>query len=180
LKSALTNDTVLLLANGASDVTPGEAEFVASLTGLCTSLAQAIVRDGEGATKFVTVTVTGAPDPDSARTVAQAIATSPLVKTAFYGADPNWGRILMAAGYAGVDLDPARLALRLLDAEGRPVIQLVADGSPTDYEEPAAMALMQTPEWGIQLDLGAGNASVQVWTCDLSHEYVTINGHYRT
>jgi glutamate N-acetyltransferase/amino-acid N-acetyltransferase len=175
-----TNDTVLLLANGASDVTPGEAEFVASLTGLCTSLAQAIVRDGEGATKFVTVTVTGAPDPDSARTVAQAIATSPLVKTAFYGADPNWGRILMAAGYAGVDLDPARLALRLLDAEGRPVIQLVADGSPTDYDEPAAMALMQTPEWGIQLDLGAGNASVQVWTCDLSHEYVTINGHYRT
>jgi glutamate N-acetyltransferase/amino-acid N-acetyltransferase len=175
-----TNDTVLLLANGASGVIPGEAEFVAALTSLCTSLAQAIVRDGEGATKFVTVTITGAPDPDSARTVAQAIATSPLVKTAFYGADPNWGRILAAAGYSGVDLDPARLALWLLDAEGRPVIQLVADGSPTDYDEPAAMALMQTPEWGIQLDLGAGNASVQVWTCDLSHNYVTINGHYRT
>jgi glutamate N-acetyltransferase/amino-acid N-acetyltransferase len=175
-----TNDTVLLLANGASGVTPNEAEFVAALTNVCTSLAQAIVRDGEGATKFVTVTITGAPDPESARTVAHAIATSPLVKTAFYGADPNWGRILMAAGYSGVDLDPARLALWLLDAEGRPVIQLVADGSPNDYDESAAITLMQTPEWGVQLDLSAGNASVQVWTCDLSHEYVTINGHYRT
>jgi glutamate N-acetyltransferase/amino-acid N-acetyltransferase len=175
-----TNDTVLLLANGASGVTPNDVEFVAALTNVCTSLAQAIVRDGEGATKFVTVNIIGALDPDSARTVARAIATSPLVKTAFYGADPNWGRILAAAGYSGVDLDPARLALWLLDAEGHPVIQLVAGGSPTDYDEPAAITLMQTPEWGIQLDLGAGNASVQVWTCDLSHEYVTINGHYRT
>jgi glutamate N-acetyltransferase/amino-acid N-acetyltransferase len=175
-----TNDTVLLLANGASGVTPAEVEFVAALTNVCTSLAQAIVRDGEGATKFVTVTITGATDPESARVVANSIATSPLVKTAFYGADPNWGRILMAAGKAGVDLDPARLALWLVDAEGHPVLQLVAGGSPTDYDEPAAIALMQTPEWGVRLDLGAGDTSVQVWTCDLSHEYVTINGHYRT
>ncbi len=175
-----TNDTVLLLANGASGITVSEAEFVAALTSLCTSLAQAIVRDGEGATKFVTVNITGAPDPESARTVANAIATSPLVKTAFYGADPNWGRILAAAGYSSVDLDPLRLALWLLDAQGRPAIQLVAGGSPTDYDEPAAITLMQTPEWGVQLDLGAGSASAQLWTCDLSHDYVTINGHYRT
>jgi glutamate N-acetyltransferase/amino-acid N-acetyltransferase len=175
-----TNDTVLLLANGASGVAADETGFVAALTGLCVTLAQAIVRNGEGATKFVTLNVTGAPDAQSARTVAHAIATSPLVKTAFYGADPNWGRILAAAGYSGVDLDPARLALWLLNVHGQPAIQLVAGGSPTDYDEPAAITLMQTPEWGVQIDLGLGNASARAWTCDLSHDYVTINGHYRT
>lgn len=175
-----TNDSVLLLANGASGVIADEAELVVALTDLCVILAQAIVRDGEGATKFVTINVTGALDPQSARTVAQSIATSALVKTAFYGADPNWGRVLAAAGYAGIDLDPARLALWLLDADEQPVIHLVANGGPTDYDEPAAMVLMQTAEWGVQLDLGLGKASAQVWTCDLSHEYVTINGHYRT
>jgi glutamate N-acetyltransferase/amino-acid N-acetyltransferase len=175
-----TNDTVLLLANGASGVAVDEAGFVAALTDLCVTLAQAIVRNGEGATKFVTLSVTGAPDSQSARTVAHTIATSALVKTAFYGADPNWGRILAAAGYSGVSLDPARLALWLLDAEGQSAIHLGADGCPTDYDEPAATALMQTPEWGARLDLGLGEASAQVWTCDLSHEYVTINGHYRT
>jgi glutamate N-acetyltransferase/amino-acid N-acetyltransferase len=175
-----TNDTVLVLANGASGIKIDEAEFTEALTGLCTQLAQAIVRDGEGATKFVTVEVTGAASESGARTVARQIATSPLVKTAFYGADPNWGRILCAAGYAGIDLDPARLALWLTDKNGRPAIQLVEGGSPLDYDEPAAIQLMQTPEWGVRLDLGAGIAQALVWTCDLSHEYVTINGHYRT
>jgi len=176
-----TNDTVLLLANGASGVpVDDEAVFTEALAGVCVQLAQMIVRNGEGATKFVTVSVTGARDTASARTVAHQIATSPLVKTAFYGADPNWGRILCAAGYSGVDLDPARLALWLLDAGAQPAVQLVEGGQPADYDEPAAIALMQTPEWGIRLDLGLGADSTQVWTCDLSHEYVTINGHYRT
>lgn len=175
-----TNDTVLLLANGASDTTPDVEEFGAALTALCIELAQAIVRDGEGATKFVTVQVTGAQTQADAHAIARQIATSPLVKTAFYGADANWGRILAAAGYAGVDFDPARVSLWLLDAQGVPAMQLVAGGEPADYEERAAIALMQTDTWGVRLDLGLGAARSHVWTCDLSHEYVTINGHYRT
>ncbi len=180
-----TNDTVLLLANGAArgrtlTGSGDEAAFTAALTDLCVQLAQAIVRDGEGATKFVTIQVSGAANEASARQVAQAVATSALVKTAFYGADPNWGRILAAAGYSGVNLDPARLALWLLDAQNHPAIQLVASGTPLDYDEPAAISLMQTSEWGFRLDLGLGAAAVEVWTCDLSHDYVTINGHYRT
>ncbi len=176
-----TNDTVLVLANGASGVTvANEAAFTAALADVCAQLAQAIVRDGEGATKFVTVHVTGAAGEAGAVAVARSIATSALVKTAFYGADPNWGRILCAAGYAGVDVDPDRLALWLLDASGAPAIQLVEGSQPLDYDEPAAIALMQGPEWGARLDLGAGAASTWVWTCDLSHDYVTINGHYRT
>lgn len=176
-----TNDTVLVLANGASGAAVAdEAAFTAALADVCAQLAQAIVRDGEGATKFVTVHVTGAADEAEAVAVARSIATSALVKTAFYGADPNWGRILCAAGYAGVDLDPDRLALWLLDASGAPAIQLVEEGRPLDYDEPVAIALMQTPEWGARLDLGAGAASTWIWTCDLSHDYVTINGHYRT
>jgi len=176
-----TNDTALLLANGAAGATmPDPAEFQAALTGVCIALAQAIVRDGEGATKFVTVEVGGAADEANARRIARQIAISPLVKTAFYGADANWGRILAAAGYAGVALDPARLGLWLLNADGQPVMQLVEGGQPTDYNERAAIALMQTAEWGVRLDLGLGAARAHVWTCDLSHDYVTINGHYRT
>jgi glutamate N-acetyltransferase/amino-acid N-acetyltransferase len=176
-----TNDTVLVLANGASGVVArDEAAFSAALTDVCVRLAQAIVRDGEGATKFVTLHVTGAPDEASARTVVHSIATSALVKTAFYGGDPNWGRILCAAGYSGVPVEPTRMQLWLLDRAGSPVLHLVENGSPTDYDEAAATQLMQTPEWGVRLELGMGKASTWVWTCDLSHDYVTINGHYRT
>ncbi len=176
-----TNDTALLLANGAAGVAVDDAaEFQAALTEVCVALAQAIVRDGEGATKFVTLEITGAADEASARQIAHQIAVSPLVKTAFYGADANWGRILAAAGYAGVALDPARLSLWLLNAQGRPVMQLVEGGQPTAYDERAAIALMQAAEWGVRLDLGLGAARTHVWTCDLSHDYVTINGHYRT
>lgn len=175
-----TNDTVLLLANGASDSSPDLEEFGAALTALCVELAQAIVRDGEGATKFVTVQVTGASSQADAHAIARQIATSPLVKTAFYGADANWGRILAAAGYAGVDFDPSRLSLWLLDEHGAPLVQLVSAGEPTDYDEQAAIALMRTATWGVRLDLGQGTAASHVWTCDLSHDYVSINGHYRT
>ncbi|NLE49908.1 MAG: bifunctional glutamate N-acetyltransferase/amino-acid acetyltransferase ArgJ [Chloroflexi bacterium] len=176
-----TNDSVIALANGASGVrVTDEDALVEALRAVCVPLAQAIVRDGEGATKFVTVHVTGAPDEASARQVAQAIGTSALVKTAFYGADPNWGRIVCAAGYSGVEIQPDRMVLWLLDADQAPAIQLVDRGVPTDYDEPAAIALMQEPEWGIRLDLGLGEAYSWIWTCDLSHDYVSINGHYRT
>jgi glutamate N-acetyltransferase/amino-acid N-acetyltransferase len=177
-----TNDTVLLLANGVSGVAVEEddGEFQSALNEVCTTLAQAIVRDGEGATKFVTVQVSGAPDEDTARAIARSIATSPLCKTAFYGADPNWGRVLSAAGYAGFPLEPDRLVLWLLDGAGEPAFQLVERGEPADYNEAAAIALMGGPEWGLRLDLGLGEASDWLWTCDLSHDYVTINGHYRT
>ena len=176
-----TNDTVLLLANGAAGDTPVDPdEFDAALTDVCVTLAQAIVRDGEGATKFVTVEVTGAASTDDAARMAHAIARSALVKTAFYGADPNWGRILAAAGYAGVPFEPSRVRLWLLDAAGQPTLQLVERGEPARYDEPAAIAAMQEAAWGIRLDLGEGSARTHVWTCDFSHEYVTINGHYRT
>lgn len=176
-----TNDSLIALTNGASGVAvTDEDTLVEALAAVCVPLAQAIVRDGEGATKFVTLHVTGAADEASAVQVARTIASSALVKTAFYGADPNWGRILCAAGYSGVDVRPDRMALWLLDSAQQPMIQLVAGGQPEDYDESAAIALMQGPAWGMRLDLGRGAASTWVWTCDLSHEYVSINGHYRT
>jgi glutamate N-acetyltransferase/amino-acid N-acetyltransferase len=177
-----TNDTVLLLANGASgvSVSAGDPVFQAALDDVCSRLAQAIVRDGEGATKFVAIEVTGASTGTDAHAIAQSIARSPLCKTAFYGSDPNWGRILCAAGYCGVDIQPDQLRLWLLDAGGVIASQLVDGGRPCDYDEPAAIALMQTPEWGFRLDLGMGREAATVWTCDFSYEYVTINGHYRT
>lgn len=177
-----TNDTVLLLANGASgvQVSQGDAEFLAVLEQVCIELAQALVRDGEGATKFVTLQVTGASDIESASSVARAIATSPLCKTAFYGADPNWGRFICAAGYSGIPVESDTLSLFLLSADEAVSIQLVEQGMPCNYDEPAAIALMEKPEWNMHLDLGMGEASTTVWTCDLSTEYVVINGEYRT
>jgi len=177
-----TNDTVLLLANGASKtpVSAGDPAFQAALESVCTQLAQAIVRDGEGATKFVTIEVTGAAATADAHTIAQSIARSPLCKTAFFGADPNWGRILCAAGYSGIEIPPDNLQLWLLDEGGIPTIHMVEDGQPCEYDEQPAIALMRQPEWGFRLDLGMGDKSATVWTCDLSYEYVTINGHYRT
>jgi glutamate N-acetyltransferase/amino-acid N-acetyltransferase len=172
-----TNDTVLLMANGASDVTPKGADleaFEAGLLAVCQRLAQAIVRDGEGATKFISVRVTGARDEREAHCVANTIATSPLVKTAFYGEDANWGRILAAAGRSGMDLDPDRMALWFDD------LQLVSDGAPTDYAEADAAAIVARDEIDIRLELGLGQSETTVWTCDLSHDYVTINGQYRT
>jgi glutamate N-acetyltransferase/amino-acid N-acetyltransferase len=172
-----TNDTLLIMANGLSGVQVDEqnaAAFQAALTALCVRLAQAIVRDGEGVTKFITLHISGARNVAEARQIGNAIATSALVKTAFYGGDPNWGRILAAAGRAGVPLDPTRLALWYND------FQLVADGAPLNYDEARAKLHAQQSEIVVRLDLGLGQAEVTLWTCDLSHEYVSINGHYRT
>jgi glutamate N-acetyltransferase/amino-acid N-acetyltransferase len=180
-----TNDTVFLLANGASgielDTVSDQEQFQQALNALCLQLAQDVVRDGEGVTKFITVRVEGAPDPVAARQIANTIANSPLVKTAFYGNDANWGRILMAAGRAGVPLEQERIALWFSPGEEfSELLQLVAKGTPLDYSEAEATAIVSLPSVGILLDCGMGQGAATVWTCDLSHEYVSINADYRT
>ncbi len=178
-----TNDSVLILTNGASGVDVKDEESVArfseALDKVCLTLAHAIVRDGEGATKFLTLSVVGAPDEEAAVRVAKTIATSPLVKTALAGGDPNWGRVLAAAGRAGLELDPGRLAL-WIGNERDGELQLVQAGEVADWEEPEAAAILAEPEITMRLDLGLGEASATVWTCDLTHEYVSINADYRT
>jgi glutamate N-acetyltransferase/amino-acid N-acetyltransferase len=176
-----TNDTVLLLANSASGVTAGD-EFLPALTQVARDLATAVVRDGEGVTKFITLTVTGAPDDAQARQVAAAIATSPLVKTAFYGGDANWGRIMAAAGRAGVSFDADAAQLRIAVGEDGAVdgLLLFERGMPTAYDEDQAKAIVAAAEISVALHLGAGDGATTVYTCDLSHEYVSINGHYRS
>ncbi|MEP7293403.1 MAG: bifunctional ornithine acetyltransferase/N-acetylglutamate synthase, partial [Chloroflexota bacterium] len=178
-----TNDTVLLLANGASGVTIGAVErevFMQALTDVSRKLAQDVVRDGEGATKFITLHVSGAPDDDSARKIANTIGTSPLVKTAFYGGDANWGRIIAAAGRAGIDLDPQKLQLWFAPDADSEKLLLFAQGVPTHYDETQATELVKAPEVVVTLDCGIGDGTATIWTCDISHDYVSINGHYRT
>lgn len=173
-----TNDTLLVLANGlAGAVDP--AVFEQALTEVCQSLAQQMVRDAEGASKFVTVRVTGAADEAAARAVAKTVATSVLFKTAVYGGDPNWGRVLMAAGNSGVSIDPVRVALWFTGDGGQP-LQVVANGAPLTYSEAEAAAIFACADLDVRLDLGAGGAKAAVWTSDLTHDYVTLNAHYRT
>jgi glutamate N-acetyltransferase/amino-acid N-acetyltransferase len=180
-----TNDTVVLLANGyagnpvvTGPDSPGFRAFLDGLVDVSTTLAQGLVRDGEGASKFVTVQVTGASDFASAKQVAQSIATSSLVKTAVYGEDANWGRVLCAAGYSGVEIDPLRLSLWMKNDID--VLHLVKDGEPFEIDEPRAAQILAQDEVTFQLDLGQGDAKATVWTCDLTHAYVDINAHYRT
>jgi len=155
------------------------AQFVEALEFASAELAKMIVRDGEGATKFVEIRVSGATDAQAAHAVAETVATSPLVKTALAGGDPNWGRILAAAGRAGVPLDQSKLSLEIANP-GQPQLQLVRAGSPTTYLESEAAAIFAQPEIVIHLDLGQGPAEDSMWTTDLTHEYVTINADYRT
>ena len=176
-----TNDTFLVLANGLAGNSPIEqpegADYVRfrdALTALAARLAQEIARDGEGATKFVTIRVRGARTFTEALQGARVIATSTLVKTAIFGEDANWGRVLAAIGRSGIEVDPERLALWFDD------LQLVAGGAPLPYEEADAHATLTKPEVTITVDLCLGDASATVWTCDLSHEYVSINADYRT
>jgi glutamate N-acetyltransferase / amino-acid N-acetyltransferase len=173
-----TNDTLLVLANGASGArieNAGEVEqFKRALTEVCASLARQMARDGEGATKLITLEVTGAPDERMAESVGRTIARSPLVKTAFYGEDANWGRVIAAAGYSGEPVDPDCMSLWFGD------VLVFAKGIPTMYSEEEATRAIQPREVCVRLDLGLGTARATIWTCDLSHEYVTINGRYRT
>lgn len=174
-----TSDTVLCLANGASgvEIAEGSADYGAfreALKAFCIDMAKMLVRDGEGATKFVEIRVEGAHNDDDAKTVARAIANSMLCKTAFYGEDPNWGRIVCAAGYSGADFDPADLALWLDD------VQLVDNGVATAYREQDAAAVMKQSEFCVRLSLGRGTGSAVFWTSDLSRDYVSINADYRS
>jgi glutamate N-acetyltransferase/amino-acid N-acetyltransferase len=173
-----TNDSVFLMASGASGVEIGEAAypaFVAALREVCGALARAIVRGGEGATKLVAISASGAASAADAKRAAQTVANSLLVKTAIHGGDPNWGRLLAAAGRAGVAFDVERAAVRV-----GPVV-LFKDGVPYDDRAPEAAAYLAGSDLEIEVDLGAGGAHrATVWTCDLSAEYVAINADYRT
>jgi glutamate N-acetyltransferase / amino-acid N-acetyltransferase len=175
-----TNDAFVVVASGASGVVvQGTAELEAlggAIAEVAAQLAQAIVRDGEGATKFITVRIEGGRSTEECRRVAYAIAHSPLVKTAFFASDPNLGRILAAIGNAGIaDLDTARLQLYLDD-----VLVAANGGRHPDYREEMGAAVLAKPEFTVRAALGRGTAAATVWTCDLSFDYVKINAEYRT
>jgi glutamate N-acetyltransferase/amino-acid N-acetyltransferase len=173
-----TNDCVFALASGASGVALEDGDVAVlteALRQVCEPLAMGIVRGGEGATKLVTVEVTGAQSPSEAKRAARAIANSPLVKTAIHGADPNWGRLVAVAGRAGVDfrLDAARVQIG--------DVELFANGRPFDERAPEASRHLQGKEVRVRVDLGTGGqGTARMWTCDLSAEYVRINAEYRT
>ena len=176
-----TNDACVLLATGQSGATiPASGDdyeqFAGMVREVCSELAQAIIRDGEGATKFITVRVEGGRDVAECRQVAYAIAHSPLVKTAFFASDPNWGRILAAVGRAGLaDLDIDRVALYLDE-----VCIVREGGRAPDYTEAQGQAVMARSAITIRVELGRGEAAARVWTTDLSFDYVRINAEYRT
>ncbi|SAL85553.1 bifunctional ornithine acetyltransferase/N-acetylglutamate synthase protein [Caballeronia arvi] len=178
-----TNDSFILIASGKSSLpaitstdSPAYVALRDAVTEVAQDLAQLIVRDGEGATKFMTVTVEGGKDAAECRQIAYAIGHSPLVKTAFYASDPNLGRILAAIGYAGVtDLDVGKIDLYLDD-----VLVAKAGGRNPAYKEEDGQRVMKKSEILIRVVLGRGNATATVWTCDLSHDYVSINADYRS
>jgi glutamate N-acetyltransferase/amino-acid N-acetyltransferase len=172
-----TNDSVMVLASGASGVAIDDSTygaFAAGLTSVCHELALGIVRGGEGATKLLKVTVTGAASSAEARRAAKAIANSPLVKTAIHGGDPNWGRLIAVAGRAGVALELSRAKVLI----GSTV--LFENGRPHDEAAPRAAEYLKGNDLEVSVDLGAGRSESTVWTCDLSAEYVRINADYRT
>jgi glutamate N-acetyltransferase/amino-acid N-acetyltransferase len=174
-----TNDTVLLLANGAARQAPLEgddlAAFAHALREVCTDLARAIPADGEGATHRITIDVTGCRSRAAARRIAKTIAQSALVKTAVAGADPNWGRIVSAAGYAGVPFDPSGVSLRVNGA------LLYRDGAPVDFDDRAvSQSIRQNQDTRIELQLAEGDARARFWTSDLTVDYVRINADYHT
>jgi glutamate N-acetyltransferase/amino-acid N-acetyltransferase len=175
-----TNDTLALLSNGASGAPYISSRgkdfysFVEGLTAVCRSLAQQIVRDGEGATKFIEITVLNAPSEEAATRVARSIANSPLVKTAMAGEDANWGRILCAAGYAGVSFDPDRVSISIGD------LAVCRNGAGLAFDEARAREILGRREIEISFDMAAGNGESVMWTCDLTKEYIHINADYRT
>ncbi|MDP2949260.1 MAG: bifunctional glutamate N-acetyltransferase/amino-acid acetyltransferase ArgJ [Chloroflexota bacterium] len=175
-----TNDMVVVLANGAAggeplaEGHPAAGLFLAALTQVCAHLAQAICRDGEGATKFIQVRVEGAASDADARRAAREIVRSLAVKTAVYGSDPNWGRILAAVGNSGADMVEESTTLYLGEC------CLYRGGRPLDYDESAAHAELARPEVDIRVDLGLGDGAATAWGCDIPDEYVRLNSAYRT
>jgi glutamate N-acetyltransferase/amino-acid N-acetyltransferase len=172
-----TNDTVLLLASGASGaaVGPGNTTFAAALAQVCTSLARQIVADGEGITHVVELRIEGATTDAEALKIAKAIAHSPLVKTAWAGSDPNWGRLLAAIGYSGAQIDPDRVDIRFGE------LAICRDGGrAAEFDEAAAHAYVNQPEFSVAIQLHQGTGSCVFWTTDLTHKYVSINADYST
>jgi glutamate N-acetyltransferase/amino-acid N-acetyltransferase len=172
-----TNDTVLLLASGASGVAIGaeDATFAAALTQVCTSLARQIVADGEGVSHVVELRIGGAATDADALKVAKAIAHSPLVKTAWSGCDPNWGRLAAAIGYSGAEIDPERIDIDFGE------LAICRDGGrAAEFNEAAAHAYISQPEFSISIQLHQGPGCCVFWTTDLTHEYVSINADYST
>ncbi|CAG8438408.1 14012_t:CDS:10 [Ambispora leptoticha] len=189
-----TNDTFAVLANGAAaDLSKKGGviidnldskdfvQFRDDLTDFAAELAQLIVRDGEGATKFVTIHVKGAQSFNDAKQVASTIATSALVKTALFGQDANWGRILCAVGYSGVkSINPSSVSVSFIPTDGTTPLNLLVNGEPELVDEKRASEILAMEDLEIGVDLGGGDHSAKMWTCDFSHEYVTINADYRT
>jgi len=173
-----TNDTVILLSSGLG---LGHAplndhhEFVIALESLCIELAQKIIRDGEGVSKFVTIHVTGAASENDARTLGRTVAVSPLVKTAFAGSDANWGRIIMAMGNCDIPLQADRVTLKADD-----VLIMEHGLLHQDYRDAQGMAVFAKPAFTLHIDLGLGDGEATVWTGDLTHDYITINAEYRS
>ncbi len=174
-----TSDSVVLLANGCAGGEPLEGEefemFRRALDEVCVELARAIPTDGEGASHLITIEVAGCADRQSARQIAKTVANSPLVKTAITGADPNWGRIISAAGYAGVPLDPSKVSLRINGT------LLYQSGTPVDFDTAVvSQSIRQSRETDIRLELGEGQSDARFWTTDLTTEYVKLNADYHT
>ena len=179
-----TNDTVIIMANGEAANPPLETadahyeNFAAALEAVCIRLARATARDGEGASKLLTVSVSGATDEAAAETLAKSVAASSLVKAACFGADANWGRVLCALGYSGVDFDPRQTQVRFKSRAGE--ITLCQDGAAVSFSEEAAKRILSEEEIEILCAVGAGPGAAAVWGCDLTYDYVKINGDYRS
>ena len=175
-----TNDTVLVLANGEAgnaeiqEGTEAYSKFYDALKTICQELSKRIAADGEGATKFLTINVNGTKTFEDAKTVAMSIAKSPLVKTAFFGEDPNWGRVICAVGYAGVPMVPEKTVIKFGD------IPVYANGLGADFDAEKLAQVMAEHDIVIDVEMGMGDASATVWSCDFSYEYVKINGEYHT
>ena len=175
-----TNDTVLVLANGQSEAaeiledTKEYEIFYHTLEKICQELSKRIAADGEGATKFLTINVTGTKSFADAKTIAMSVAKSPLVKTAFFGQDPNWGRVICAVGYAGVPMVPEKTVIKFGD------VTVYANGLGSEYDEEKLAKVMAEHDIVINIDMGLGQESATVWSCDFSYEYVKINGEYHT
>ncbi|KAI9256204.1 ArgJ family protein, partial [Sporodiniella umbellata] len=180
-----TNDTISVLANGASGVRiESEGDdyniFRDYLTTFAAELAQLVVRDGEGATKFVTLHIKGAESFESAKKASSHIATSMLVKTALFGQDANWGRICASLGHCGIEVDPSLVSVTFVPTDDSERLKLMVKGEPEKVDEERASEILKMEDLQIEVDLGLGESETKFWTCDISHEYVSINADYRS
>jgi glutamate N-acetyltransferase/amino-acid N-acetyltransferase len=183
-----TNDTILALSNGESGgeiITESSGEvyklFEKNFKEIAIELAKLVVIDGEGATKFITINVKNAKSDADAKKAANSISNSALVKTAMFGKDANWGRILCAIGYSEIDVEPTKTNVSFIPTDGTEELKLLVNGEPQQVNEARASEILELPDLQIEVDLGlAGNGGCQFWTCDLSYDYVKINGDYRS